>query len=458
MKSPDRSFRTQLIGIGLFCLGLVAISTFFLNAYVISGLKEDMKSHALLLAEEQAKRVSDEIQHAVQKHGTLGLQDSKNNPALTQQVEILLQGNKNVMAVCVLDAQGNVVLANTGKNPDLVQLKKDKEGVEAQFDPADFNNIKVRLRTTHPHMQELKIPIGKQNQVIGNVRFLISTSGIYRDIEATATEINHRIWSVVLAFVGVLAIGAFLTAKLFRRQVALMEENEQLDRMAYVGTLASGLAHEIRNPLNAMSINLTVAEEELAAPDMSPETVQRIVGLLRRETDRLGCSVTDFLKFAMPQSFHKEHTELRPVVDAAVDLLYPRIEETSTEIVVNIPEDATVEADFSGLRQVLYNLMLNAIQAMAEQEYGARKLHVGARRESAQWLLWMEDSGPGIAAGEEGKIFEVFHSTKAAGSGFGLAIARAIIQRHGGEITVRRGESGGARFEITLPETGKGWK
>lgn len=459
MKFPDLSFRTQFFLIGVFCLGLLGVGSVFLNAYVIAGLKEDMKQHAFLLAEEQARRVSEEIQKKVEAQGAKGLLAAKNDPLLAQQVEVLLQGNKNVMAVCILDSEGNVVMANTGVTPEMVELRKDKQGgVQANFDPANFNSIKVRLRPTHPRLEEVKVPIGHKHQTLGNLRFLISTSGIYRDIEASSREISRRIWSAMLGFVGVVALGLFLMARLFRRQVHLMEKNEQLDRMAYVGTLASGMAHEIRNPLNAMSVNLTVAEEELAAPECEPEILRRVVALLRRETTRLNQSVSSFMEFAMPQRFGKERTELRPVVEEVVELLRPRIEECGTEVSVVMPEDATVDADFSGLRQVLYNVMLNAVQAMAERKGAPNRLEVGARRESAQWLLWLEDTGPGIPAGQEEKIFEVFHSTKAAGSGFGLSIAKAIIQRHGGEILARRGERGGARFEITLPETGKGWK
>ena len=130
------------------------------------------------------------------------------------------------------------------------------------------------------------------------------------------------------------------------------------------------------------------------------------------------------------------------------------------KVEVNLPKDAELEADFSGLRQVLYNVVLNAIQAMADSPVDKRRLQIGGRRESAQWFLWVRDTGPGVPEGEEDKVFEVFHSTKAAGSGFGLSIARAIIDSHDGDIRMRRAEGGGSQVEIILPETGrrKFWK
>lgn len=143
-----------------------------------------------------------------------------------------------------------------------------------------------------------------------------------------------------------------------------------------------------------------------------------------------------------------------------LELLQPHLEEGKIRTVVDLPEDTWLEADFSGLRQVLYNVVLNGVQAMTDAGIPeeSRCLLIGGRRESAQWFLWVEDDGPGIPPEKREKVFEVFETNKAAGSGFGLAIARGIIQSHGGDIRARAGEKGGARIEITLPETGRSWR
>jgi signal transduction histidine kinase len=367
-----------------------------------------------------------------------------------------------VLAACVVNARGEVVRADFGSNNVLWRMRHGPHVVETEITPdaSNFNGIALRLRQIDPTVRTkpVEIPILKNQTMLGRLRLLISESDIYREIEADAREITRRLWSVVLAFVGVLGLALYLMARLFHRQIHLLQENEKLDRMAYVGTLASGLAHEIRNPLNAMSVNLSVAEEELAASNgaVSP-TAGRALGLLRREIGRLNRTVGSFMEFAHPSVERRERTRLRPLVNEVLDLLQPQIEESGTEVEVDVPEDAELLADFSGLRQVLYNVILNAIQAMSgagKEDGPPRRLSIGGRRESAQWLLWVEDTGPGIPAGDEDRIFEVFHSTKAAGSGFGLSIARAIIASHDGDIRPRRREEGGLRIEITLPETG----
>ena len=443
----------------VLCLTLAGAGMIFLNTYLISGLKNSMRDKAILLAREQGHSVAKRILDFLKVEDMADLRGLRENPYLNNEFEIVLKGPNNILAVCVYDADGEVIQMKYGEDPNLIETIQDETStlVEIQ-DPRGFSKIQVLMRKKMPDVKtrEFKFAIEKDDTPLGHLGFLVSESSIYREIESTADEISRRLWSVVFAFVGVLFLGLYLMARLSRRQMHLLGENEQLGRMAYVGTLASGLAHEIRNPLNAMAVNLTVAREELVEDDKdSPELVQRALKLIQGEVERLNHSVTSFLAFARPEANREQITELRPLVDEILELLHPQIEETGTEVRVDLPEEAQLQADFSGLRQVLYNVVLNALQAMASPENDGRprSLRIGGRRESAQWFLWIEDTGPGIPAGREETIFEAFHTTKAAGSGFGLSIARAIIDSHEGDITARRVTEGGVRIEITLPET-----
>ena len=446
------SLRTQILLVCILCLGVLGIGIVILNAFLIARLKEEMKERALILAEE----TGDQIRALVQKNGESGPSVLENTPEITQQVKIVLRGKRNVMAFVLLDSQGQVVLSDVGHAAEMANLQRDKDGVKVLMKVGDLESIEVELRRAHPDLRRVELPVDRLDPARGNMRFLISETGIYREIDSAARSITKHLWSVLLAFTGVLALGLYLMARSFRRQVRLIQDNERLDRMAYVGTLASGLAHEIRNPLNAMAVNLTVAEEEaVAGQEGSSDIIRRALAHIQREVKRLNRSVTHFMEFALPETHRREKVDLRPVIEEVLELLKPQIEESGTPVTLDLPEEAWLEADFSGLRQVLYNVILNALQAMAGQEPGNRRLTIGGRRESAQWFLWIDDTGEGIPAGEEKKVFEVFHSTKAAGSGFGLAIARAIIKSHDGEIAARCREQGGTRIEITLPETGR---
>ncbi len=463
MLTEHLSFRTRIFLVFLLCLFLLGTATVFLNAYLISGLEARMRQQARHLAEDQARNAANEIAEILKKNNIeLSSQALTENTSIGRQIEIVLQGNENIMAVCLLDAQGRILSTGVDKKSKAFSILESESGTVVDVDPSDLKSLRVAIRKTKPHLQpmEREFSIGQGPNIAGRMRFLFTDSSMLRDLQATGSEITRRLWSVTLAFVGVLAMGLYMVTRMARREVTLMEENEKLDRMAYVGTLASGLAHEIRNPLNAMSISLQVAQEDMEniGDGYSPLASQALARI-EREMQRLNQSVTSFLAFARPESSRQQETDLREILDEVLELLNPAIEEGGIALQIELDEENTMlKADFSGLRQVLYNVMLNAIQALASPQGPTRKhrrLRVGGRRESAQWRLWVEDNGPGILPGMEERIFEAFHTTKAGGSGFGLSIAKAVVDSHDGDITAHSLDTGGTRVEIILPETAR---
>jgi signal transduction histidine kinase len=449
----------QIVLVFILCLLLLGTGVILLNAYWISALEQVQRQQAHQMAEEQGRRAVQAILDALEQGGQeASLQTLQSDTNLTQRLNAVLG---NYLAVRVVNENRELVMTSVGSTDIEISMETELD-TEGNPLPLDFRKIQLHLRQQNPELRTvpLEIPIHQGQRLIGYLDFLVQESAIGRDMEMTGRQIGRLLWSLVFAFVSVLALGIYLVMLLSRRQVHLLAENEKLGRMAYVGTLASGLAHEIRNPLNAIAVNLSVAREELESNDpQSPEVLREAMGFMGREVERMNHSMTSFLAFARPEKVNAQTTDLRVVTTEILELLKPQIQEAEVRVAVELPEKAEVQADFSGLRQVLYNVILNAIQAMAEktipngETQNNRVLTIGGRRESAQWLLWVEDTGPGIPPGDEQRIFEAFHTTKAAGSGFGLSIARAIIDSHGGAIWARRASGGGARIEITLPET-----
>ncbi|MBN1867084.1 hypothetical protein JW916_07300 [Candidatus Sumerlaeota bacterium] len=453
------SFQTQITLIFALCLGLVGTVVVFFNAHAIARRKDEMKAQAVLLAEELGRRVTSEINTLLEEQGGGSLDDLRGNRRFLREVELVLKGDNKVVSVSLADADGRVVFSSSGTLPEIRTAGRDGEHAEVDLDTRGMQIDQIRLLRTLHNTQRKEFEIQKEGASLGTLQFLMSESAIYRDIEAASREISRLLWSVLLAFVGVLALALYMIARLFRRHVQVLSDNERLDRMAYLGTLASGLAHEIRNPLNAMSVNLSVAKEEIdAGENGSSPMLTDALDTIRLEVGRLNRSVTNFMAFAHPSASRRRKVDLHEVVEEVLDLLHPQIEKEGVDVEVALPDPAELEVDFSGLRQALYNVVLNGIQAIAgdsRPDPPARRIAIGGRRESAQWFLWIEDSGPGLASGQEETVFEAFHTTKAAGSGLGLPIARAIVEANEGDIVARQGESGGTRIEIVLPETGK---
>lgn len=219
-----------------------------------------------------------------------------------------------------------------------------------------------------------------------------------------------------------------------------MEERlKRTDRLAAVGRLASGMAHEIRNPLASISGSVQMLME---APSVSDDD-KRLMRIVVREADRLSVLLTDFLHYARPNPPRLEKVDVAALLDELAQLLMADGRFSAIEIHKDYQGAVWVEVDRQQFRQALWNLVINGAEAMG----GRGVLYLGAR---AEGRIWVEDSGPGIGDDLRQKIFEPFFTTKDSGTGLGLAMVHAIVTAHGGDIELHQGRQGGAKFVIRL--------
>ena len=247
-----------------------------------------------------------------------------------------------------------------------------------------------------------------------------------------------------------------LTLEQALRQVRLQAEKRELarraqvaEKLAAVGTMTAGLSHEIRNPLNAASLQLAIVERRLRKLPLAEQPpFLDPLKLVRDEIARLEHLLQDFLQFARPRELRTQPLPLGALVGAVVDLLVGEADRRGVRIEIEVPANLPlVQGEDERLRQVLMNLALNALEATPR---GGRVLIRAQPRADEVWIA-VEDSGPGIEPSVRQRIFEPFFSTKAAGSGLGLPIVHAIITQHGGAVGVEPSPLGGARFWFTLP-------
>jgi signal transduction histidine kinase len=247
-----------------------------------------------------------------------------------------------------------------------------------------------------------------------------------------------------------------LTLEQALRQVRLQSEKRELarraqvaEKLAAVGTMTAGLSHEIRNPLNAASLQLAVLERRLRKlPPADSQPLLEPLKLVRDEIARLEHLLQDFLQFARPRELSLRSLPLEPLVAAVADLLAGEAERRGVRLVHELPPGLPlVQGEDERLRQVLMNLALNSLEATPRG--GTVRIWALARPEDV-WLA-VDDSGTGIDLAVVQRIFEPFFSTKASGSGLGLPIVHAIVSQHGGAVGVESSPLGGARFWFTLP-------
>lgn len=224
---------------------------------------------------------------------------------------------------------------------------------------------------------------------------------------------------------------------------ARLAEAEQL---ATAGELAAGVAHEIRNPLSAIVNATTLLERE----DMlTVDERASILDAVKKEARRLNATLSDFLSFARPQEPKRVVGDIRTVVGHVATLLGEE-QAPAGSVQVEVRMDPAVPRfafDPDQLTQVLWNIALNGVEAMDGQGH----LTFEVRRQDGEVQMAVSDTGPGISAEEQRRIFQPFFSKRQGGTGIGLAIARRIVSAHGGRIDVESVAGQGSRFTVCLP-------
>jgi PAS domain S-box-containing protein len=224
---------------------------------------------------------------------------------------------------------------------------------------------------------------------------------------------------------------------------AIQRDLARAERLSALGKISAGLAHEIRNPLGAIRGAIELLPSDPDDPDAA-----RLRPLLLREVDRINELVTQMLTLARPVPPRPARVRLRPLVDEVVTLARrdPRL--SPGRIEVDLPGDPEAWADGAQLRQIVWNLVKNALQEAPE---GGPVRVSGAEAPDGGIEVCIEDGGPGIAEDERDRIFDLFYSRRPYGVGIGLAIVRQLVTNHGGRVEVDRSDLGGARFRVWLP-------
>ncbi len=240
------------------------------------------------------------------------------------------------------------------------------------------------------------------------------------------------------------------------------EQMKRYDKMAAIGLLAAGMAHEIRNPLASLSGSIQLLRSELQLD----RAQQQLMGIILRESERLNALITDFLLFAQPPQTNKRPWEIRKVIEETIHLFIhsPCFHEDMRIRQPAPRENIQAMIDPDQMKQVFWNLLMNAAQAMSE----GGEIHIRLARQvgiswdtrpsiplqqrGKEWAkISVSDSGKGIPVQEKEKIFEPFFTTKETGTGLGLSIVHKIIENHDGVIKVESEAGKGSTFTIFLP-------
>jgi len=326
-------------------------------------------------------------------------------------------------AVVAIDARGRVVVFNTSAERMFTLDAQDVR--DAKYEDI-FPDDTLLLRKTAKTG-----PVEYQEQSYRNA------AGIGRILAVSTSIIPSRSGEHEM----LIGIARDLTE---HRRV--LEQLQQRDKLTAMGELAAGIAHEIRNPLNAIGIIAQRFQSEFS-PVNDVEEYQALVRTIRGEVRRVNDIVSQFLEFAKPPEPVFEIVDLAELLNDSLHVIRGQATVQRIDVRVFSEQGITVHADRGRLKQALLNLLQNAIEAVASDG----EIKCLLCKDGANASLTIADTGPGIPDDIRKRMFNLYFTTKSSGTGLGLGIAHQIISEHGGEITVASETNSGASFRILLP-------
>ena len=241
--------------------------------------------------------------------------------------------------------------------------------------------------------------------------------------------------------------GAVSIALDITTQKQLEQQAKQAERMSELGTLAAGVAHEIRNPLNAIAIASQRLQAEFKV-EQDQEGFLQLAGTIKSEIERLNSIIVEFLALARSGQMNKQRTNLKMFIDEIVQLFENEAGKQEIRILNNVAADLYLNLDPSQMKKVIGNLIKNGLEAVNSQG----EINISAETSDELVRIIVKDNGPGIDPSKISEIFTPYFTTKQSGTGLGLSISHRIVTDHGGSMLAENVEPRGARFIISLPQ------
>jgi signal transduction histidine kinase len=227
--------------------------------------------------------------------------------------------------------------------------------------------------------------------------------------------------------------GALLGVLAYRRYVLLERRAREAERLAELGTLTGGLAHEIKNPLSTVQLNLQLLSEELDPRDKNQQRMVHRLGVVQRETGRLREILDDFLRYAGKMELDRKPTDLNGLLEELVDFFAPQAQLQRVQLRLRRNDGPLIaDVDQKFIKQALLNLL-------------------SATANDGQARIDVIDTGGGVPPEAVANIFNAYYSTKSGGNGLGLAISQRIAKEHGGSLKVQTEPGQGSDFSLTIP-------
>ncbi|ABB33370.1 integral membrane sensor signal transduction histidine kinase [Geobacter metallireducens RCH3] len=466
------TLNTRLVMIMLTLLVIAILTLFFLNQYSQNEMVQEIQESSTMVTKALQMSIEDLT--------------SEYEPDRGRLTEYLKEAKvKGVKEINIFSNEGEIIdssnPAKIGKKREIKKLEKGLKvspGTKTDAGSSRAYDLVVPVIVGDEQLGYVQI-----NLLLDNIRTIQHENFVNRVVATSlvfllgisltiflakryTAPINHLADGVRRVAVGDLSVTFPVTtgdeigelAKNFNEMVEKLREREILEKRLYeaehlsrVGQLASGIAHEIRNPLNYISLAIDHLKSEFTAA--CPDKTERVVPVadkIKEEVRRANYMVVNFMNFGRPLKLRITEISYRELIEKALPLLEEKLAEQRVTVRTAIPTDLpAMRVDGEMLRNCLFNFVTNAAQAMPDG--GTVTLGATFDREQNRFLLTFSDEGCGIREEDLAKVFQPWYTTREAGIGLGLAITERIVREHGGEIRVASSAGKGTTFTVLLP-------
>jgi signal transduction histidine kinase len=430
-KSPLR--RQYAVATGIFLILVIGI--IFLFGHLIAGsLSRRYLEDVLAGGRAEAKRIAAE----------LGGAEIKELDVVETRREVLtrtLEGDPERriwQSIEVRDSEGKIVYSSLSESTEEIPeaLANDLQ-IQGMLSDEDV------IETENPY--RISVPLGEVGSVVLNV----DRAEVAERVSGLRGDLLSQTIGIAVLTLGTLLFAFAFVWFLIQRTRRLEAQRFEAEEMAALGALAANLAHEIRNPLNSINLNLELLDEDL--PDDGPSARESLAST-RAEVGRLAKLVSDFLTYARPNEPELSSVRVDAMLAEVGEFLTAEAHSMGVHLRVlpGLPA-LCVSSDESQVRQVLLNLVLNAVQAVRDLPADRRVVELDAEQDHDSVSLVVRDRGDGIPSDEMARVRKAFYTRRRGGSGLGLAIAERFIDAHGGHIELVNHEPHGFEARVVLP-------
>ena len=438
----SRRLLVASLAFGLFLLFDIALFGWL----IFRSLSQREIEEVLLQTRLEAETLAEQIAGSTAGRGDDLYTALATEAVVDSYIDALQREREYVNSVEVRDREGRLVFTITTE----ARIPRDP-GLEVPLDSpelapgGELRRQVVREESFSYEVPDIQVPIGD----VGTLQIGVDPEALRLRIDSLRRDLTREA-SVIGALTVALLCSAYLVMWfLYRRSRRFEHQAAEAERMAYVGTLASGLAHEIRNPLNSLNLNMQMLGEELGGAGGSG---RRLLEITRGEIGRLERLVTDFLSYARPRPPELEEVPAPELLERTRQVLCGTARSRGVRIeTVDATGGARLRVDPAQMRQLLLNLAHNALAA-TEGSGRPPAVRLRAERRGSAAVLAVEDNGVGIPPDELERVFDLFYSTRKGGTGLGLAIVDRIAKNHGGRVEVASTPGRATTFSVVLPD------